>query len=154
MPIASTPSPARQVIAITSATGRAEATRAITTRQRVVCASSASRAGAPEREQRAGERHPQPALRARVLEVHRLARALDVPRVGRDVRDRARRAPCGFRWRPNSRAPNSASSAGTSVAETASEISVVAASPGPNARKNPSSPTASAPVPARRSSPP
>ena len=40
---ASVPSSARQTTAITSATGRAEATRAITIRHRLVWASSASR---------------------------------------------------------------------------------------------------------------
>ena len=53
----------------------------------------------------------------------------------------------------NSRGPNNATSAGTSVSDTASVTSVVAARPGPKARKKSSRPTVRAAVPAATMSP-
>ena len=119
--------------AIGSATGREEATRDSTRRQRGVWC---SRASSPVR---------RTAVRGRVRRSGSLPRAQppsrSSPSGGGGGCSRSCRA-------PNSRGPNSATSAGTSVIETASVMSVVAARPGPKARKNCRWPTTSAAVPA------
>ena len=137
-------------MAIASATGRAEAMRATSSRQRLVWACSASclvrrsDISGRVRASRSALWSPGgPGWSARTA-----WRARSMSHVSVTVCGTGPGIAAGLRLRPNSRAPNSASSAGTRVIETASAISVVNASPGPNARKKPSSPTASAPVPA------
>ena len=128
------------ISAIGSATGREEAIRDTTRRQRAVWC---SRASSP---------------------VRRTAVIGRVSRSGMRRSAQCGEAPFPFppvsaggsasRTRlPNSRGPKSATSAGTSVTATARVIRVVAARPGPKARKNCRWPTTSAAVPAATISP-